>query len=289
MTRVKADLALVLNTLIWGSTFVVVKQALEDVSPMLFLALRFSVAAIALLLLFRPRLAKTTPGWVRAGTLCGIFLFAGYAFQTTGLRFTTPAKSAFLTGLSTVMVPLLAALVYRNKPRALELAGIASAMAGMGLMTIDTATLSMGAGEVLTLVCAVGFAAHIVAVGHYSGETAFETLAVGQVGVCALLALSLFWWAEPVRVAWRPAVWGAVLATGLLATALAFTVQAWAQQYTTATRTALIFTLEPIFAWGTSWLLTGEMLSLRAAAGAALIVAGVLLVEVKPAASGSHP
>lgn len=289
MSRAKADLALVINAVIWGATFVTVKQALADVSPLLFLALRFSLAALVLLLLFRRKLAAASKPWVRAGAICGSFLFAGYAFQTIGLRFTTPAKSAFLTGLCTVMVPLLAALVYRNRPRPMELAGVACAMAGMGLMTLDSATLRMGTGDVLTLICAVAFAAHIVTLGHYSGEIQFELLAVAQVGVCALLALGLFWWAEPVHIAWRPAVGGAVLITGLLATAFACTVQAWAQQYTTATRTALILMLEPIFAWVTSWLVSGETLSVGAAAGAALIVGGVLLVEMKPWGAGSHP
>lgn len=289
MNRTKADLALVLNTFIWGATFVVVKQALEEVSPLLFLALRFSVAAVALLFLFRRTLFNAPKPWLRAGAICGFFLFAGYAFQTFGLRLTTPAKSAFITGLATVLVPLLAALVYKNRPRAVEVAGVACAMTGMGLMTLQGATLRMGTGDLLTLFCAVAFAGHIVTLGHYSSESGFEMLAVAQVGVAALLALGMFWWTEPVRMVWSPAVWAAVLITGLLATALAFTVQAWAQQYTTATRTGLIFTLEPIFAWGTSWLLSGEILSGRAVAGAFLIVGGVVLVEMKPWTLKPHP
>ena len=247
------------------------------------------MAALALLFIFRRKLFKAPKPWLRAGVICGFFLFAGYAFQTFGLRLTTPAKSAFITGLATVLVPLLAALVYQNRPRAVELAGVACAMTGMGLMTLEGTTLRMGAGDLLTLGCAVAFAGHIVTLGHYSSESGFEMLAVAQVGVAALMALGMFWWTEPVRMVWSPAVWGAVLITGLFATAFAFTVQAWAQQYTTATRTALIFTLEPIFAWGTSWLLSGEMLSARAVAGAVLIVGGVLLVEMKPWAARSHP
>jgi drug/metabolite transporter (DMT)-like permease len=104
-----------------------------------------------------------------------------------------------------------------------------------------------------------------------------------------VFSLSLFWWAETPRVAWQPGVWVAILVTGLLATALAFTVQAWAQQYTTATRTALIFTLEPLFAWLTSYLLGGESLTRRGVAGAVLILGGVLLVEMKPSDVQQHP
>ena len=118
---------------------------------------------------------------------------------------------------------------------------------------------------------------------------AVEVLSVTQIGTAALLALSLFWWAETPSIHWRfPVIW-AILITGLLATALAFTIQAWAQRFTTSKRTALIFTLEPLFAWLTSYLIAGETLSGRAATGAGLILGGVLLVELKPATPHSHP
>jgi drug/metabolite transporter (DMT)-like permease len=268
---------------------VVVKQALDEVSTLLFLALRFAVATLALFLLFRGRIRTSTRPWLRSGALCGVFLFTGYAFQTFGLRFTTAPKSAFITGLSTVLVPLLAALVYLTRPRAMELAGVGCALFGMGLMTLQGTGLGIGLGDLLTLGCAVGFAAHIVTLGHYSGEADFELLALAQVGASAVLALGLFWWAETPRMSWRPGAWGAILLTGLAATALAFTIQAWAQQYTTSTRTALIFTLEPLFAWATSWLISGDTLSGRAIAGASLILGGVLLVELKPALPEGHP
>lgn len=292
MKRTRAELALVFNTVIWGSTFVVVKDALSDVSPLLFLALRFSVATLVLMLLFRgawshPRKARLA---VRGGLVCGVFLFAGYAFQTIGLKLTTAPKSAFITGLATAMVPLLAALVYMIRPRAAELAGVTLAVAGMGLMTLQGASpLSMGRGDLLTVCCAVAFAAHIVALGHYSREVSFEVLSVTQVAISAVLASSMFWWAETPAISLRPAVWAAIVVTGVLATAVAFSLQAWAQQYTTATRTALIFTLEPLFAWATSYILTGETLSGRGVAGALLILAGVLLVEMKPLKQQSHP
>lgn len=287
----RADLALVGNTLIWGSTFVVVKQALDDVSPFLFLALRFSLAAMALLVLFRgawsqPRNPRLS---FQGGLVTGVLLFAAYAFQTVGLRFTSASKSAFLTGISTVLVPLGAALVFRTRPRLVELAGVGLATVGMALMTLEGSILSISRGDLLTLCCAVAFAGHIVALGHYSSVMSFELLSLTQVGAAAGLALSTFWWAETPRIHWRLEVWIAIAITGLLATALAFTIQAWAQQYTTATRTALIFTIEPVFAWLTSFLLTGEMLSRRAAGGACLILVSILLVELKPFTRREHP
>jgi drug/metabolite transporter (DMT)-like permease len=289
--RRRAEAALAVNTLVWGATFVVVKNALADVSPVLFLALRFSVAAAALLAVFHRSHAMRR--WefreIGGGLLVGGLLFAGYVFQTAGLQFTSAPKSAFLTGTTSVMVPLLARLVYKSRPRRSEIVGLLAATAGMGLMTLEGPLGSINRGDLLTLCCAVAFAGHIVTVGHFSEKMSFETLSVIQVGGAAMLSGSLFWWAESPRLAWKPSVVFAILVTGLLATALAFTVQAWAQQYTTATRTALIYMLEPVFAWLTSFLLVGEGLSARAAAGAALILGGVLVVETKPFEARLHP
>ncbi len=285
-----ADAALVWNTIVWGATFVVVKAALDNVSPILFLALRFSLASLALIAIFAVR-GKLAWNWraAGAGALAGVFLFFGYATQTIGLRFTSAPKSAFITGLTSVMVPLVAALVYRSRPQVSEVVGILVATVGLGLMTLQNVSGAINPGDLLTMACAVGFASHIVVLGHFSERMGFEVLSVAQVSAAAVLSLSLFWWAEVPRVTWQPALVGAVLVTGLLATALAFTIQTWAQQYATSTRTGLILMLEPVFAWVTSFLLVGEGLSGRAAAGAALILVGVLMVEVKPFEVRKHP
>jgi drug/metabolite transporter (DMT)-like permease len=156
-------------------------------------------------------------------------------------------------------------------------------------MTLEGTIGAMSLGDVLTLLCAVAFAAHIVTVGHFCETISFELLSVTQVGAAAMLASSLFWWVEKPHVEWRPTLVCAVLITGLLATAFTFTVQAWALQYTTSSRAALIYMLEPVFAWLTSYLLVGEGLSARAAAGAALILSGVLVVEMKPWKPRPHP
>jgi len=292
-----ADGALTLNALIWGATFVLVKAALSDVSPVLFLALRFSLATAALMVVFRT--GGGGPGKGRAaaaGASAGALLFLGYLLQTIGLRFTTAPKSAFLTGLTSVLVPLLAALVYKNRPQASEVVGVLVATAGLGLLTelhlgagIIPELGTIGPGELLTLFSAVAFAAYIVTMGHFSGKMDYEILSVSQIGAAAVLALSMFWWAEKPHVEWRPAVVWAILVTGLLATALAFSVQAWAQQYTSSTRTALIYMLEPVFAWMMSYFVVGEGLSGRAAVGAALILGGVMLVEMKPLNPRPHP
>lgn len=281
-----AEAALVSNTVVWGATFILVKVALEDISPILFLAIRFSIAAIVLAAIFRPDFRKLRRPAV---LLAGVFLFAGYLLQTIGLQYTTAPKSAFITGLTSVMAPLLAALVYRNRPLVAEVAGILMALAGLGLMTLGGPIGSVNRGDLLTVLCAFAFAAYIVAVGHFSEQMSFELLSVVQIVTAAGLGLSMFWWAEKPHLVWRPAVIYAILITGLFATALAFTVQAWAQRYVSATRTALIYMLEPVFAWVTSFVVAGEGLAGRAAAGAALILGGVLLAEMKPWNSRQHP
>jgi drug/metabolite transporter (DMT)-like permease len=135
----------------------------------------------------------------------------------------------------------------------------------------------------------VGFALHILVVGHYAPRVSFQALTLVQIATAAALALATCWWIEPPMIRWSPGVIVALMVTGLLATALAFSVQAWAQRYTTPTHTALIFALEPVFAWLTSFLLAGELLSLRATLGALLILAGILLVELKPFGPSARP
>jgi len=281
----RADAALAGNTVIWGSTFVLVQAALKDVSPLLFLAIRFTIASLALAVLFRGR-ARFRP--TRAGWIAGICLFAGYLFHTVGLQFTTASKSAFITGLAIPLVPLLTSLVYFSRPRFIELAGIICASAGMGLMTLQGNSLKIGRGDLLTFFCAVAFAAHIIVLAHYSGRISFESLSFLQIAVAAALSLSTFWWIESPLLRLKPVVLLALGVTGLLATALAFTVQAWAQQHTTAARTALIYSLEPVVAWLTSFWFLGETLSRRVALGAGLILTGILLVELKRVYPAGH-
>ena len=276
--RTSAEFALAAVTVIWGTTFVMVKAALTEISTLLYLGIRFALAAIALAVVYRKALKRSS---LAPGLLCGGLLFTAYIFQTFGLKLTTPSKSAFLTGLSIPMVPLASSLVYRNRPRLVEIAGILIASFGMMLMTVTPATLRFGTGkgDLLSFFCAVVFAMHIVVIGHYSPIIGFESLAVIQIAVVAVAGFVLSTFAEPLRFHLTPSLGATLLVTGLLATAVAFTTQAWAQQYTSSTRAALIFALEPVVAWLTSWALTGETLPNRGKVGAGIILAGILLVE----------
>jgi drug/metabolite transporter (DMT)-like permease len=252
----RGEWALVAATLIWGVSFTVVKGALNDASSLLFLALRFSVGALAVALVLGPRLVRYRYRWrhLRWCILGGVLLMAGMSLQTAGLRLTTISKSAFLTGLYIVLVPLLSSLVNRVGPRPLEWLGIALATLGMALMTMNKDQWQAPSlGDALTIGCAVVFAFHIMVVGQAArtGDAQLSTLL--QLTVCALCLAGTCWWIEVPRIVWSSRVIFAILLTGVFATAVAIGLQSWAQQSVSATRAALLFALEPVFACLFAW------------------------------------
>ena len=277
------DLSLVVVALIWGVTFVVVKRALDDVSILLFLALRFTAATAALAIVFHRdfRGPNTARAW-RGGALAGCCLFAGYAFQTFGLRYTSASKTAFITSLYVPLVPLFGALAYRRLPRLAEIVGVTLAACGFFLLTAQGDAFQVHFGDALVTGCAAAFAIHILVLDRVAKDASPGLITVVQIGVAALLAAGTCGWAEPPRLNWTTEVLVALAVTSLLATALAFFVQTWAQRWSSPTRTALLFSLEPVFAWIASYLLAGEALSVRGVAGAALILSGIAVVEVRP-------
>jgi drug/metabolite transporter (DMT)-like permease len=288
--RWRADLALTLIAVVWGATFVMVKQALHEISTMYFLALRFGLAAVSMLALFLPafRQMPASALWrgLRGGAVAGCFLSLGYVLQTFGLKYTSAGNSGFLTGLNVVLVPVIGAAVFRRWPQARELLGVAVATVGLATLTVPSIEggFSFGRfnrGDLLTVGCAVAFAAHLLVLGYYSQRERFEAVATGQIACAAVLcAISLP--LEAPRVTWGRPVLVALLVTAILGTALAFGTQTWAQQFTTATHTALIFALEPVVALATAVLAGGERLTAAAVVGGALILAGIVTVEIKP-------
>ncbi len=283
----KAHILLVLITLIWGATFVVIKNALADVSPLFFNAVRMTLAAVVLAAVFHRDLPRLTAGSLASGSLVGVFLFLGNELQTVGLKYTMPSKSAFLTGVAVVLVPVFLALFWRRGINRWSALGVAMAFAGLYLLTVPASTgvgLNLGSmnhGDLLTLGAAIVFAFHIILVGHVTQAHRWQQITVVQVAVTALLMISTVPLVEKVYVVWSPRVIFGIAITGCLSLALAFAVQAWAQQFTPATHTALIFSLEPVFAWLTSFLFLGERLGARAGLGALCILAGVLISEEK--------
>jgi drug/metabolite transporter (DMT)-like permease len=282
--RGRAELAIVVTAFLWGSTFVVVKEALPDVSTFLFLAIRFLAASVLLWLVYRGRFSGPD-SWalIRQGAaVAGTLLFLGYALQTMGLRLTTASKSAFLTAFYIVLVPLLSSLVKRSRPRTAEMAGVSLACVGTMLLTTGGDGWRFSAGDLLTVACAVAFAAHMIAVEHYSRRMNYALLAVLQVAAVGVWSMAAIPVLETPRIVWSGRVVFALALTAVFATAVSFALYTWAQRHTTATRAALLFSLEPVFAGLTGWLAAGEVWTGRALAGASLILAGILTVELKP-------
>jgi drug/metabolite transporter (DMT)-like permease len=275
--RAKADALLVVTTFIWGSTFVIVKGALQDASPFPFLAIRFVLAGLLMwLAMGRGRLDRRA---LVPSLVLGILVFAGYAFQTWGLTFTTPSKSAFITGFSVILVPLIS-LVHGYHLRAANLGGAGLGLLGLYFLVLPSGLDSVNRGDLLTVFGAISFAVHIVLVGVYTRRFSFQHLAPGQilvVGVVAALAVPI----GPAWVVhWSVRLVFALAVTAIFATGFAFSIQVWAQQYTPPAHTALIFALEPVFAALTSRLVTSERLGGKVLVGSALILAGMVISEM---------
>jgi drug/metabolite transporter (DMT)-like permease len=285
--RLRADLALGLCTLIWGATFVLVKDALADISVVVYLAVRFALAAALMAIIFWRSLRRLNMKTVWAGAQIGMAMFSGYVFQTAGLKFTTPAKAAFITGMCVVLVPLLLAAFGRRRINAWIWAGAGAALAGLYFLTVPPEGLgALNRGDPIVFGCAVMFALHIIFIGRYVGDHSVGALAFLQVATTAVLSglavplVAFAGWERPHLVP-NTTVIVAVLVTSVGSTVIGFSLQTWAQQHTSPSHTAILVSLEPVFAAITSWLLRTEHFGARTLVGAALILGGILLAELK--------
>jgi drug/metabolite transporter (DMT)-like permease len=281
------ELAMVAVTAVWGSTFVLVRDAVAQIPPFTFVAYRFLAAAL-LLAAIRPRLAgRGQPGLLAAGAAAGLALFAGYGFQTVGLQYTTASNAGFITGLSVVLTPLFAGLLLHQPPGRWPVAGALLAAGGLALLSLQE--LEVRRGDALVFGCAVAFAAHILLLGRYAPRFSSYRLAVVQLATAGLLALAWAVVAGDLVVPGSLEVWVALVITSVAASAGAFLIQTRAQREVSPTRTAVILTMEPVFAGLFGFLLAGERLSGRGWLGAGLILAGMLVAELgarQPAAPG---
>ena len=291
-----AHLLLLAVVLVWGATFSLVKSALTATTPLLFNLLRMVLAFAVLAVVNWRSLRGLSKTDLKLGAAAGLLLGMGYQFQTTGLKFTTAPKAAFITGLVVVIVPLLSAFPGVALPGSLRptfdtYAGAVLAFAGLVLLTTSPGAgmalfSGIGLGEWLCLGCAVAFAAHLLMLARAAPQVSARRLGPLQIGFAAVVLL------VTLPLGGRPyfhsstMVWAALGVTAVLATAAAFTIQSWAQQHLPASHTALIFTLEPVFAWLTSLLFFGEQMGRRAMLGAGLILAGIVLAELRPTSRG---
>jgi drug/metabolite transporter (DMT)-like permease len=284
--RLRAELALAVCTLLWGSTFVVVKNSLDQSSVFVFLAVRFSLAGLCMAI-FRWRAVRTLRrDEIFAGVRLGFFMFGGYAFQTAGLQYTKASNSGFITGSSVVLVPLILALFWGKRVTLWVYFGTIAAAAGLYFLTVPASGVAhLNRGDVLTFFAAASYAVHIILVGEYTREHSAAALSVLQVLACGVMAWLTALGAEAIR--WQPmrfepsvTLWTGIAVCAVFATAVAFSLQLWAQQYTTPSHAAILFTLEPVFAVATSYLMLGERLGVRSLLGAILVLAGILAAEL---------
>ena len=274
-----ADGVLVVVTAIWGASFVVVQDAVRLADPFTFLVLRFVVGASVLTV--RDWRALADRRLLRAAVGLGVILFVGFVTQTAGLQFTTPSRSGFLTGLSVLLVPFVGLLLFRRWPSPPVVLGVALAVAGLWFLTggMSSGGGQTAKGDLLTIACAIAFAFYIVLLEPAARRHRSTPLVAAQLWVVALLALLALPFVPRHLVA-SPALWWAVLYTGVLSTAVCLLAQAWAQARTSAVRAALIFALEPVFAAIWSVLVGRERLGTRELAGGTLIVLGIVAAEL---------
>jgi drug/metabolite transporter (DMT)-like permease len=271
--------ALVAVTAAWGATFIVVQDATSRMPVMDFLAVRFSIAAVAMIAL-RPQSLRGMglPG-VKRAALLGLALGLGYITQTFGLQYASVAVSGFITGMFVVLTPVVSWILLRRKTGANVWWVVGLATVGLAILSLNG--WSIGIGEVLTLLCAVFFALHIVGLGEWSSKHNIYGLAALQISFVAGLCLAV---AIPGGLTLPPdaGVWWAIIVTALVATAFAFVVQTWAQSLVSATRAAVVMTMEPVFAGFFAIVLAGNHLTVRVIIGGVFVLTAMLLTEVKP-------
>ncbi|MBR7185008.1 MAG: DMT family transporter [Clostridia bacterium] len=276
-----AYFALLLATLIWGASFVMMKQALMYVDTYYLLAIRFGSAALILGALFHHRLLRCQNAGLWQSLLCGVFLFVAYAFQTEGLKGTTPGKNAFLTAVDCILVPFLVWFVYGRRPTIFNLLAGLFGLCGIGCISLD-ARLTIGTGDLLTILGGFFFAVHIIAVAKLSAKYDILALTAVQftaVGVLSFLFALMF--NRPPRVLGFDTAFSLVYLC-LFATAVAFLCQSFGQTKISPASTSLILCLEAIFSVFFSFLFSLEPLNLRMIAGFALILCGVVVSEILP-------
>lgn len=286
-----AQLLLLAVVAIWGATFALVKNALTDASPLLFNLLRMAIAAAALAIINRRQLRRLPRRTYGAGMVAGLLLAAGYQFQTLGLARTTSSKSAFITGFIVVFVPVLTTfriLRPRSSPPPGRTTAIGALLAFAGLVllttpsgtTLKTVSVGIGLGDWLTLACALAFAGHLLALAHLAPEIPARPLATLQITFAAAFMLLTLPLSGRLHLQLSGRLFLALGVTSLLATAAAFTIQSWAQQHIPPANTAILLTLEPVFALAVSFLVLGEQMTTRSLIGAALILCGIATIEL---------
>ncbi len=278
-----ADLLLLSVTIFWGSTFIIVKKSIEQMPTFAFLSIRFWISSILLAIIFFPRLKNLNKEILKDGVILGIVLFLAYAFQTVALQYSSATVVGFLTGLNVIFTPIFSAVLLKKIPRIYSQIGAVLSFLGVTLMSLND-TLTLSTGETLTIICAVFVAIQIILTDKYSRKHDTFLLTVVEITTMSVLATIVSLAKEPylIQKHWNTYLIFSFLITAVFATVYAFVIQNTAQKYTTPTKTAIIFIMEPVFSAIFSYLLGGEVLSLRAYIGAGIMFLGLFVSEVGP-------
>jgi drug/metabolite transporter (DMT)-like permease len=277
--RAVADLALLVSVLIWGTTFALMKDALDGIRPMNFIFLRFTLAFLVLVVVNLRKLKKIRLKMLALGFYLGLALTGGYLFQVTGLAYTTASKAGFITGLSVIIVPVLTTLYFKKLPPLPVLVGVVSATLGLLFLSYDGSWV-FNLGDFLVFLCALSFGLHIFLVGQFVQKEDPALLTMVQIGVVALIAGIIVGIRGEMQFSYEPKIWWGIIYMAVMATGFTFFVQNWAQQFTSAIRTAIIFSMEPVFALIFAYLLLSEPITAQSLWGGGLILAGMLLAEL---------
>jgi drug/metabolite transporter (DMT)-like permease len=277
--KTRAELALLATTLIWGNTFVAMKFILIDTTPLMNVATRFSAAGLIFLVLFGRVLFPIPRPSVAKGAILGLFLFLGFISQNIGLQYTTASKSAFITGMMVVFVPLLQIIVERRAPKLGNIVGVALVAVGLWFLTSPSGS-EFNIGDALTIGCAIVFAVYIVYLDVISKEMTAPRLTFLQIASCAVYGWIAVLLTETPTLAMSSTSFIALAYLTLLATVLTTYVQTRFQKDTTPTKAAIIFSIEPVIASVSAYFILGEELGAFGILGGSLIVGGVLVSEL---------
>ncbi|MEO6867767.1 MAG: DMT family transporter, partial [Gaiellales bacterium] len=273
-------LAVVAMTAIWGSTFVVIKDAVEELAIGSFLALRFLIAFLVLIAVRPGAFRRLSRVGMRRSAMLGLFYGVAQVLQTWGLHYTSPSISGFVTAMYIVFTPLILAVLFRTRVGAH--AWIAVLIALIGIAVLSLQGLSVGPGELLTLASAFVYAAHIVALGIWARDHDADALSTIQLGVIVLVAIAAMPFDGGVQLPSTASQWWAVLYTGVVAGTIVLLLQTWAQARIAPTRAAVIMMLEPVFAAGFAVAVGVDQVTLRMLIGGSLVLVAMYIVELGP-------
>ena len=278
----RADLLLLTVAIAWGVTFLMVQDAISTTPVYAFLFFRFTLASILMFIISYRFLNELNKKTILYGVILGILLFSAFATQTFGLIYTKSSIVAFITGLNVICVPFLTYLFFKDKIKLNVLIATFIAVIGLYLLTMS-GTLEFEKGEFLTLICAILFALQIIFTGKFSNQVNVFLLVLFQLITVSILALifSLSLDSVTFNIPYNYAFFKAVIITAIFATVYAFLIQTYMQQFTTATKTAIIFTMEPVSAAIFAYFTANEVLTIVQFIGAVLIILATLIAELK--------